>query len=68
MSSSNPNASIFVFIFILLLLSSLSIACIALLSENLSIFSQVDQTMLTFINDNFCVDGPLRYAFRVTQD
>ena len=24
--------------------------------------------MLTFINDNFCVDGPLRYAFRVTQD
>ena len=24
--------------------------------------------MLTFINENFCVDGPLRYAFRVTQD
>jgi hypothetical protein len=68
MSSSNPNTSIFAFIFILLLLSSLSIACIALLSENLSIFSQVDQTMLTFINDNLCVDGPLRYAFRVTQD
>jgi hypothetical protein len=32
------------------------------------IYLSIDFTMLTYLNDNFCVDGPLRYAFRVTQD
>jgi hypothetical protein len=24
--------------------------------------------MLTFVNENFCVDGPLAYAFRASED
>jgi hypothetical protein len=48
--------------------TGLSAACIGLLGKNLSIFSQINYKMLTFINQNFCVDGPLRYAFRVSED
>ncbi len=32
------------------------------------IYLKIDFNMLTFLNENFCVDGPLRYALTVTQD
>ena len=32
------------------------------------IYLEIDFNMLTYLNENFCVDGPLRYALRVTQD
>jgi hypothetical protein len=52
----------------MVVLSCLSLACIALLTQDMLIYLSIDFTMLTFLNDNLCVDGPLRYAFRVTQD
>ncbi len=62
------NVSLVTNIIAMIYLTGLSIACIVLLWYNLVIYSQIDFNMLDFINQNECVDGPLRYAFKVTYD